>query len=350
MKMRFDNAAGEILDLLWSLYYGANYDYVMSEVKKNDITPDENIEKISQNLMNNEKINRGTVQFFFDREAGIFDLLFDKSDIFGKTLEELLLYIEKMPEDEVIKRLVKELLRDRIINEEELNVEVERVIQKNELFYFIKNLGISDGSKWNLLCFVRETSNYLKQAVELIRKYAPVYFKELKKYRKRLDEFNTETEKRLNENGEVFLKQLLKRNFKSEEYEEIYITTTYLHYYSLYFYSAGNKGYVILGINFESIMNKIEGSSEIDKNLTVFKNISDRTRFEIIKLLLKKDYFGQEIAEALNITTATVSYHMNYLFGSNLIEISRKEHKAYYMLNKETIRKSIGFLNRELDL
>jgi DNA-binding transcriptional ArsR family regulator len=82
----------------------------------------------------------------------------------------------------------------------------------------------------------------------------------------------------------------------------------------------------------------------------VLKNLSDRTRFEIIKLLLKKNHFGQELASELNITTPTVSYHMNQLFASNLIDIERMDHKAFYKLNKVTIRKILEFLIREFEL
>lgn len=350
MKIKLDKKSGEVLDLLWSLFYTANYDYVMNEIEKNNIELDEDIEKIVQSLMNIKEIDKKIVNFFFNRETMIFDALLQNNEVFGKTLEECLIKVENMTEDEVARRLVKELLRGKINDEEQLSRDSEEIIKNNAMFDFIKELDIEDAGKWNLICFVRNINGYTAKALALIRNYAPYFYKELEKHKNRIDKFNEGVLKRLEENGREFIGQIFKGDFIPETYKELNITVTYLHYYSLYFYTIDKTGYIVLGINYESIIAKLEGISDIDKALSVLKNLSDRTRFEIIKLLLKKDYFGQELASELNITTATVSYHMNQLFASNLIEIERMEHKAFYKLNKGTVRKILEFLSRELEL
>lgn len=350
MEIKLDRKSGEIFDLLWNLFYTANYDYVMSEIEKNNIEIDEDIEKISQYLMNTKELDRNAVKFFFNRETSIFDALLQNSEVFGKTLDECLRSIEQMTEDEIALRLIKELLREIIDDENERTRKSEEVIENNTLFDFIRELEINDGSKWNLMCFFRDINHYKAQAAALIRNYAPYYFNEIKKHRGRIDKFYERIEERLKENGSEFLSQLFRSDFRHGFYEKINITVTYLHYYSLYFYTINKAGYVVLGIDYESIAAKLEGIDEIEKGLSILKNISDRTRFDIIKLLLKKDYFGQELAAELNITTATVSYHMNQLFASNLIEVERMEHKAFYKVNKATIRKILEFLIKEFEL
>jgi DNA-binding transcriptional ArsR family regulator len=280
----------------------------------------------------------------------IFDALLQNSEVFGKTLEECLMKIERMTEDEVIIRLVKELLRDKISDEVMRARKSEEIVKNNSLFDFIKELDIYDGDKWNLICFLKDIKGYAEGAAALIRNYATYFYNELEKHRNRIDKFRETVLKRIEDNSIEFISELFKSDFKTESYEEISITVTYLHYYSLYFYTTNKIGHIALGINYESILAKLQGTSEIDRGLTVLKNLSDRTRFEIIKLLLKKDYFGQELAFELNITTATVSYHMNQLFASNLIEIERMEHKAFYKLKKGTVKKTLEFLAKELEL
>lgn len=65
---------------------------------------------------------------------------------------------------------------------------------------------------------------------------------------------------------------------------------------------------------------------------------SDPTRFEIIKLLQKKNYYVKEMTDILYLTPATLSYHLNQLQIAGFIGLYYEGRKSYYYLGKDTIR------------
>lgn len=70
-----------------------------------------------------------------------------------------------------------------------------------------------------------------------------------------------------------------------------------------------------------------------------FKAMSDKNRLDIIKLLSKKDLYVYELAEKLNMSAATVSYHLSTLLLLKIVHFERYDHRIYYSLDKERLRK-----------
>lgn len=68
------------------------------------------------------------------------------------------------------------------------------------------------------------------------------------------------------------------------------------------------------------------------------KALGDATRIKIIQLLSSRVMYIQELADELNLTSATVSHHINILLHVSLIRITMDKTKAkkiYYEVNKE---------------
>ena len=152
-------------------------------------------------------------------------------------------------------------------------------------------------------------------------------------------------------NGEIeYIEDLTKPYVDFRDYNEIHLTVSAFNSYHLNFAIENNVLYLYVGLRYEENMKKDISGDELEQSLLVFKNVAEKTRFEIAKFLLKGEHFGQEIAEKLQISTAAVSYQMNYLFTANLVKIKKVDGKVYYVLNKDTIRNSIEFLKRELEL
>ena len=78
--------------------------------------------------------------------------------------------------------------------------------------------------------------------------------------------------------------------------------------------------------------------------LEKLKCLSDKSKYEILKMLNNEPMYGQQIAQKLNLTTATISYHMNALSLNKLVTINKKDNKAYYNINKEELNKICALL------
>ncbi|MDF2840153.1 MAG: regulatory protein ArsR [Clostridia bacterium] len=85
---------------------------------------------------------------------------------------------------------------------------------------------------------------------------------------------------------------------------------------------------------------KEKASNEIgDRISIIFKIISDRTRLEILKAIIEESTYGKILAERLNLTTATISHHIEVLKSVNLITERRKKNIKYFEANEAEIKK-----------
>ncbi len=79
-------------------------------------------------------------------------------------------------------------------------------------------------------------------------------------------------------------------------------------------------------------------SSEQMKQLVIFgRALADPTRIRILGLLAERPMYGQELAEALEVSPPTVSHHVGALVDARLIRVSRENNYSYYHLDSEGI-------------
>lgn len=98
-------------------------------------------------------------------------------------------------------------------------------------------------------------------------------------------------------------------------------------------------GWVILGLRTYEFYFQKEASDRVDRFLKV---LSDKRRVDIIKMLSFKPYYGYEIAAKLQLTPATVNYHINLLMDAGILSFDREENKVYYTLNKDKIKQLLN--------
>jgi len=83
----------------------------------------------------------------------------------------------------------------------------------------------------------------------------------------------------------------------------------------------------------------VERKSEIGPLVSFFDALSDKTRMKIFLLLNQKEMCNSELAQQLNLSTATISQHLGILKDVNLIKGQReKTNKIYYTPNLEKVK------------
>lgn len=96
---------------------------------------------------------------------------------------------------------------------------------------------------------------------------------------------------------------------------------------------------------------RMDGKSNLDITvlyLSVLKQISHESRFEILSYTRDREAYGNELAEHLGLTNATVSHHTSLLQGTNLLKINPMGTQVLYSSNRETIKNCLDFLKKEL--
>jgi DNA-binding transcriptional ArsR family regulator len=77
-------------------------------------------------------------------------------------------------------------------------------------------------------------------------------------------------------------------------------------------------------------------AGEISNALSV---ISDKTRLEILRELVANTSYGKNLAAKLNLTTATISHHIEQLKSQNLIHEEKVKNIKYFSANADEIDK-----------
>ncbi len=73
----------------------------------------------------------------------------------------------------------------------------------------------------------------------------------------------------------------------------------------------------------------------------LFKVLSDRKRREILVMLRKGRMSAGEIAEALQITPAALSYHLRLLKSADLVMEYKYKNYVYYEINTTVLQELI---------
>ncbi len=263
------------------------------------------------------------------------------------TIDSFVNYLRGLSVEEI--KLI--VLSDLKPEESNLSEEEMRRISQDEsrILDFIRELKLSSTIKWEALEFFRDVKASMERFIDLVKEYIPIYKKLIKNNEKLIEDFEEYIAKGIETEGEAFFSKI-SRGSISLDAREIIACTLFFNSRSLICNTVEDKLYIFIGMDYEESVRLVTGEGEIDFNISIFKNLSDKTRFQILNLLKHRELYGQEIAEKIGITMATVSYHMSYLLASNLVKLEKVGQKGYYTLNKDTLDSSIDFLKKNFNL
>ncbi len=81
-----------------------------------------------------------------------------------------------------------------------------------------------------------------------------------------------------------------------------------------------------------------------EESLKVFKCLSDMSRLRIVSSLSCGDMYTELLAERLELTPSTVSFHMKKLEEAGLVISRREQYYTLYSLNRELLRMPLAKL------
>jgi len=78
--------------------------------------------------------------------------------------------------------------------------------------------------------------------------------------------------------------------------------------------------------------------------LPLFKLLADDTRLRILQALAEKEMYTELLAERLQLTPATVSFHMKKLQTAGLVDARREQYYTVYSLRKSMLSSTLASL------
>ena len=75
-----------------------------------------------------------------------------------------------------------------------------------------------------------------------------------------------------------------------------------------------------------------------EQALKLFKGLADRSRLQILKSLLEEDMYVERLAQRLELTPATVSFHLKKLMDAGAVSSRREQYYTMYSIYKEVFQ------------
>ena len=85
------------------------------------------------------------------------------------------------------------------------------------------------------------------------------------------------------------------------------------------------------------------GEAEVIK---LFKCLADKSRLQILRSLLHEDMYVERLAERLDLTPATISFHMKKLEDAGAVRSYKDQYYTMFAINREVFRGSVMELIR----
>ena len=205
---------------------------------------------------------------------------------------------------------------------------------------FIAVLPVSGELKWELTSFYNNFDQIKGLLAVMIGKVGKLFFDGYELVRHYTDWFLANYKMSSSQNPEKYLRE----NYKvldGKEPDILFVVPSAAAAdrveYKMSFTEEQLTDFLYIGVLHSAVSEASKSPFDDTKLCRTLKVMGDKSKFEILRLVSEEPKFGQQLAAALEISTATISHHMAQLEEMELIRIERDANRIYYSLNRETV-------------
>lgn len=331
-----------ICEIFGLIYMSQNYDEVINllieELNNNGINGElffkKNLKILDKYIktFNKYKVVNESEVFFFDEDDTAIFLVIAFTLINN---EDLINSIDNMTNEE-IKAIILDVYNEQFEQERT----IDSISTLNNIIEFIKELELKEDTKWKLMIILNDPKKYYKSLIKTIEENGNAYNEAYKAVEKSLSKLISNYIKYVNSDKCEVLNNIVKNDTsKINIIPTLSFGTSLFEFKDTYFVG------ILYEITYNEYVNSMGNKGELVLKL---KALSDKSKLEIISILKAEPKYSLEIAEALNLTPATVSYHMGSLLECGMVVVEKKQGKVYYNLNKIGLKNFIDELNSTL--
>ena len=314
-----------------------------------------------KNIGNKLEPYKKDIELFYNKnffgDYDFIELISKTKGIFGYKNEEeylnmLLSLSEKDINQSITYSIISSIEDSQEYSDEIMSRASDISMDRGNIISIIKDLPIESSIKWTLFLIVEEPVKYMKAYVDLMNNllsifrelYSP-YEDEVKSYGEYLEDF-------LYKNGANGLEEISYSILDSKLMNdgENNILVSAMVQFALTISSKGKDYYVCWGLNIDKVFKKMRELNEnkVNERVQVFKNLGDKTRYEVVKLIASGETSTKEIANILGVSSATISYHINNLIQAKIIKLDRMDNRYNYVVDYNILENIIKGLQEDL--
>ncbi|WP_147803859.1 ArsR/SmtB family transcription factor [Alkalicoccus halolimnae] len=210
---------------------------------------------------------------------------------------------------------------------------------------FVDKLAVPKQEKWKLYYYMDRPEAVNEELAALIEHVYHSFYKPFQQEAADAAQAFAEELRAAPNDPEHPVRRLVRDYMDTETIEGIHVYPSYsLNIgFMLQDLSEENAVHLAIGLKRFSLMESKMNEEEL---FGLLKVLTDERRFRLLKLLRKRPHYGYEIAEALGVSNSTVSHHLAILLSHKFVKSERAEHRVYYKVNTEEIKRVMGQMER----
>ena len=244
----------------------------------------------------------------------------------ANSIPEFLSYLLAVPAEEIVARF----LHSGVGPGREVTAVLVRELQLDQaaaVRFMQEEISFSPQEKWRALEYLLEPEAAKRSLLRLLNwHYQNVYRHDEGRVSSILRKANQSLRERLRFDEE-YLRLLIPYDVKRPPKALTIVLSYYYEASSLY--SVMDAIY-LFGYRYGD---SISSKHSISAASQVFKALGDETRLQILRLLIRRPWYGHELAQQLSLSHSTVSHHLSLLGLCGLIKAYKKENRVYYELD-----------------
>lgn len=314
-------------------------------------TPDEEIMEQTEEMTSKlSRFSKQELKYFFNINGGIgyrclLKFIVNNFDIV--TVKEIIEHIEKSDENVFLYNMIGGYIDENLYKKKDYDInDVKNDIHKMKEIIEKSEIDDTETKKNIIECLENPEEAKQRYCMILRQFYDKSYKSHEKDILEILDCHRQKYEKSFKEDPKFFFSQYLSRSLENINPGNVYIHISYFQEVGVSFTDGENHPtWLSIGMYLDRLFGKTAVKEKLQK---FFKLLSDKRRIDMIDLLGERPHYVYEMAEKLGLTSATISYHTNFLFQLGLVKYERYDHRLYYSLDKEKLRELFELAKKSL--
>lgn len=298
------------------------------------------------------------LEAFYYTDLNLVTLFFRFYPIWGyASADDYLAFLENLEAVDLRKAVLLALIEKswEKSNELESETQVELLIDSNEkIMDWLDTANVSSDAKWQLMKFIKAPNAGLKELRNCLKEISPLFELFYANYSEQIKNYQIDFEDRLSKLEGDALSQITNGLVKDSHMgdSECILIISAVESYSVLIYVSVKGNFTVWGFKFENIMRSIltQNENQLSERVLLFKNLGDRTKYDCLRCIAEGMTSTKKIAEKLGVSSATISYHLNNLLTSKLIELEQKNGRYKHVVNNSFIEQCIEGLKEDLKL
>ena len=246
-------------------------------------------------------------------------------------------HLLSMQESEIQAKLYQAILKidedDHQLSDDDLHAKTKAFLNnQNEFITYLKEIRIEENYRWHLLMHLNKPYHAIERHQILIKNIKHIYDAYLNQKANEIEDVKKMLTKTLDAGMSSF--QTLTNHMIPETYLDEALKTIYISIsnpYQVTIRDRLNQPSTIWGIRMAQGFKYLHmmRDNEIERRVQIFKILSDKTRYQALCLIASGETSTKKIAEILQVSSATVSYHMSAFVTFEIIVLSSEKKRKY---------------------